>query len=52
MSDKNKSGSSQKSAKGGQQKPFKDLEARKEDTKNVKGGRAARLSADPCEGGE
>ena len=52
MPDKNKSGSDQKGSQAGQQKPFKDLEARKDDAKNVKGGRAARLSADPCEGGE
>ena len=52
MADKNRSGSDQKSSQGGQQKPFKDLDSRKEDTKNVKGGRAARISADPCEGGE
>ena len=49
MPDKNKDNSQQKSSQGAQ-KPFKDLEARKEDTKNVKGGRARQ--EDPCAGGE
>lgn len=52
MPDKNKSGSEQKGSQGSQKKPFKDLEARKEDMKNVKGGRAVRDTSDPCEGGE
>ena len=53
MADKNKDSSSQKGSQGGQQqKPFKDLDAKKDDGKNVKGGAARRFSADPCEGGE
>ena len=51
MADKNKSSSDKKSSQAGQQKPFKDLEARKDDAKDVKGGRA-RFTSDPCEGGE
>ena len=49
MPDKNTDNTQQKNSQGAQ-KPFKDLEARKEETKNVKGGRAVR--EDPCSGGE
>lgn len=48
MAEKNKSGSEQKGAQN--QKPFKDLDTRKEDVNKVKGGRAIR--EDPCAGGE
>jgi hypothetical protein len=51
MADKNKSGAQQKGAQQNQ-KPIKDLDARKDDGKNVKGGRGAVMSSDPQEGGE
>lgn len=51
MPDKNKSNQQPKGPQREQQKPFKDLNARKEDVDKVKGGRA-RFSSDPCEGGE
>lgn len=49
MPDKNKSGSEQKGSQGSQKRPFKDLEARKDESAKVKGGRAR--ADDPCGGG-
>ena len=49
---KSKGNPQSKSTQRDQQKPIKDLDTRKADMDRVKGGRAARASSDPCEGGE
>ena len=50
MPDKNKDQSQPKNTQREGQKPFKDLNTKKEDIDKVKGGRAR--AADPCDGGE
>ena len=52
MPEKKKSSSEQKGANFNRPKSVEDLEPRKDDASKVKGGRAANLSGDPCDGGE
>jgi hypothetical protein len=52
MPEKKNSNSEQKGANFNRPKSVEDLEPRKDDANKVKGGRAVRLSEDPCAGGE
>jgi hypothetical protein len=52
MPDKNKGKPDTKNTQRDPQKSIKDLDTRREDMDRVKGGRAVRLTGDPCDGGE